>query len=269
MEVERCHIHLVLVPCFCRDQQWRPSIQCLPGKYPSRCHNRGHLDKRKAADYFRQCWKRLQHQSYCPRQWQPGLRAATTLRGLHCSLDGEGLAFFDLFRLCLLYCAPRQLQLGIWLSLGKTTFYNIIALEALSETLLLFQQYLGQGVVQYAIHINFTLTIMPQRDSYYHRTFITAQVGNACKYAYSDILMNICPDDVSFVLERLIFEIISLLKSLHRLQLSAQTEGSRSVWSHHIEVRVSGKWASTMSPSRPCWLPKEGTFFTTTPTEPL
>ncbi|XP_029282165.1 uncharacterized protein LOC115004623 [Cottoperca gobio] len=39
--------------------------------------------------------------------------------------------------------------------------------------------YLGQGVVQYSIDINFTLTIMPQRDSYYHHTFITAQALNA------------------------------------------------------------------------------------------
>ncbi|XP_033505059.1 uncharacterized protein LOC117271076 [Epinephelus lanceolatus] len=37
---------------------------------------------------------------------------------------------------------------------------------------------LGQGVVQYSIDINFTLTIMPQRDSYYHHTVITARVLN-------------------------------------------------------------------------------------------
>ncbi|XP_040920103.1 uncharacterized protein LOC121199464 isoform X4 [Toxotes jaculatrix] len=39
--------------------------------------------------------------------------------------------------------------------------------------------YLGGGVVQYSIDINFTLTILPQRDSYYHQTFLTAQVFNA------------------------------------------------------------------------------------------
>ncbi|KAM6992351.1 uncharacterized protein LKV04_008406 [Tautogolabrus adspersus] len=39
--------------------------------------------------------------------------------------------------------------------------------------------YLGQGVVKYSIDINFTLTIMPQRDSYYHHTFLMAQVSNA------------------------------------------------------------------------------------------
>ncbi|XP_042358817.1 uncharacterized protein LOC121955093 [Plectropomus leopardus] len=39
--------------------------------------------------------------------------------------------------------------------------------------------YLGQGVVQYSIDVNFTLTIMPQRDSYYHQTLITARVLNA------------------------------------------------------------------------------------------
>ncbi|GLD72007.1 uncharacterized protein AKAME5_002333100 [Lates japonicus] len=39
--------------------------------------------------------------------------------------------------------------------------------------------YLGGGVVQYSIDINFTLTIMPQRDSYHHHTFITAQVFDA------------------------------------------------------------------------------------------
>lgn len=47
------------------------------------------------------------------------------------------------------------------------------------------QQYLGQGVVQYSIDVNFTLTIMPQRASYYHHTFITARVFNTCEYIYS------------------------------------------------------------------------------------
>ncbi|XP_044185770.1 uncharacterized protein LOC122965674 isoform X1 [Thunnus albacares] len=37
---------------------------------------------------------------------------------------------------------------------------------------------LGEGVVQYSIDINFTLTIMPQRESYYHHTLITAQAFN-------------------------------------------------------------------------------------------
>ncbi|XP_011610134.2 uncharacterized protein isoform X1 [Takifugu rubripes] len=41
------------------------------------------------------------------------------------------------------------------------------------------QMYLGEGVVQYSIDINFTLTIMPQRESYYHQTTITARVFNA------------------------------------------------------------------------------------------
>ncbi|MED6268125.1 hypothetical protein CHARACLAT_019043 [Characodon lateralis] len=36
----------------------------------------------------------------------------------------------------------------------------------------------GGGVVQYSIDLNFTLT-MPQRQSYYHQNFITAQVFNA------------------------------------------------------------------------------------------
>ncbi|XP_071323697.1 uncharacterized protein [Trachinotus anak] len=39
--------------------------------------------------------------------------------------------------------------------------------------------YLGGGVVEYSVNINFTLTIMPQRDPYYHHTFIKAQVFNA------------------------------------------------------------------------------------------
>ncbi|XP_034555238.1 uncharacterized protein LOC117824015 isoform X3 [Notolabrus celidotus] len=38
--------------------------------------------------------------------------------------------------------------------------------------------YLGQGEVQYSIGINFTLTIMPQRQSYYHHTSLTARVSN-------------------------------------------------------------------------------------------
>ncbi|XP_047430113.1 uncharacterized protein LOC124999307 isoform X2 [Mugil cephalus] len=39
--------------------------------------------------------------------------------------------------------------------------------------------YLGGGVVQYFIDTNFSLTITPQRQSYYHHTFITARVFNA------------------------------------------------------------------------------------------
>ncbi|KAK5598683.1 hypothetical protein CRENBAI_006167 [Crenichthys baileyi] len=37
----------------------------------------------------------------------------------------------------------------------------------------------GGGVVRYSIDLNFTLTIVPQRQSYYHQNFITAQVFNA------------------------------------------------------------------------------------------
>ncbi|XP_047242995.1 uncharacterized protein LOC124881473 isoform X3 [Girardinichthys multiradiatus] len=37
----------------------------------------------------------------------------------------------------------------------------------------------GGGVVLYSIDLNFTLTVVPQRQSYYHQNFITAQVFNA------------------------------------------------------------------------------------------
>uniref|UniRef100_A0A3Q3XC92 ZP domain-containing protein n=1 Tax=Mola mola TaxID=94237 RepID=A0A3Q3XC92_MOLML len=47
------------------------------------------------------------------------------------------------------------------------------------EDPIVHQTYLGHGVVQYSVDINFTLAIMPQRDPYYHNTFITAQVFNA------------------------------------------------------------------------------------------
>ncbi|XP_034436491.1 uncharacterized protein LOC117758703 [Hippoglossus hippoglossus] len=36
--------------------------------------------------------------------------------------------------------------------------------------------YLGAGVVQYSVDINFTLTIVHRRDSYYHHTFISARL---------------------------------------------------------------------------------------------
>ncbi|XP_034722217.1 uncharacterized protein LOC117941262 [Etheostoma cragini] len=38
--------------------------------------------------------------------------------------------------------------------------------------------YVGQGVVQYSIDVNYTLTIMSQKDSYYHLTSIKAQAVN-------------------------------------------------------------------------------------------
>ncbi|XP_032364719.1 uncharacterized protein LOC116679131 [Etheostoma spectabile] len=38
--------------------------------------------------------------------------------------------------------------------------------------------YVGQGVVQYSIDVNYTLTIVPQKDSYYHLTSIKAQALN-------------------------------------------------------------------------------------------
>ncbi|XP_061785881.1 uncharacterized protein [Nerophis lumbriciformis] len=41
------------------------------------------------------------------------------------------------------------------------------------------RMYVGESVVQYSIDVNFTLTIMPQKDSYYHHTFVTAQVFSA------------------------------------------------------------------------------------------
>ncbi|XP_044024572.1 uncharacterized protein LOC122862843 isoform X2 [Siniperca chuatsi] len=47
------------------------------------------------------------------------------------------------------------------------------------EDAVVHRMYLGQGVVHYTIDINFTLTIMPQRDSYYHHAVIIAQVLNA------------------------------------------------------------------------------------------
>lgn len=40
-------------------------------------------------------------------------------------------------------------------------------------------------MVQYSIDINFTLTIMPQRESYYHQTTITARVFNTCEYFFA------------------------------------------------------------------------------------
>uniref|UniRef100_A0A3Q2XR26 Uncharacterized protein n=1 Tax=Hippocampus comes TaxID=109280 RepID=A0A3Q2XR26_HIPCM len=46
-----------------------------------------------------------------------------------------------------------------------------------------FQQYMGEGVVRYAIDVNFTLSHVPHRGSYYHHTSITAQVFSACKGA--------------------------------------------------------------------------------------
>lgn len=49
------------------------------------------------------------------------------------------------------------------------------------KVLPVFPQYLGRGVVQYSIDVNFTLTILPQRDSYFHHTVVAAQVFNACK----------------------------------------------------------------------------------------
>ncbi|XP_077442883.1 uncharacterized protein LOC144064316 isoform X2 [Stigmatopora argus] len=41
------------------------------------------------------------------------------------------------------------------------------------------RKYMGEGMVQYSIDVNFTLTIVPQEDSYYHQTSITAQVFSA------------------------------------------------------------------------------------------
>ncbi|KAM7396070.1 hypothetical protein PAMA_007373 [Pampus argenteus] len=46
------------------------------------------------------------------------------------------------------------------------------------EDTMVQSMYLGKGVVQYSIDINFTLAIMPQRESYYHHTVITARVFN-------------------------------------------------------------------------------------------
>lgn len=78
-----------------------------------------------------------------------------------------------------------------WYSLSSTVFRMWRGRKPLqSKTLKIFsisQQHLGQGVVQYSIDINFTLSIMPQRDSYYHHTFITAQVFNACKCLSSSL----------------------------------------------------------------------------------
>ncbi|XP_077594971.1 uncharacterized protein LOC144211506 isoform X2 [Stigmatopora nigra] len=38
------------------------------------------------------------------------------------------------------------------------------------------RKYLGEGVVRYSIDVNFTLTVVPREDSYYHHTSIAAQV---------------------------------------------------------------------------------------------
>uniref|UniRef100_A0A3P8WR90 ZP domain-containing protein n=1 Tax=Cynoglossus semilaevis TaxID=244447 RepID=A0A3P8WR90_CYNSE len=47
-----------------------------------------------------------------------------------------------------------------------------------SNTIVLVFQYLGGGVVQYSAHLKFTLTIIPQRESYYHHTFVSSRVTN-------------------------------------------------------------------------------------------
>ncbi|XP_037100225.1 uncharacterized protein LOC119117805 [Syngnathus acus] len=41
------------------------------------------------------------------------------------------------------------------------------------------RMYMGEGLVQYAIDVNFTLTKMPEKESYYHHTLIIAQVLSA------------------------------------------------------------------------------------------
>ncbi|XP_049613509.1 uncharacterized protein [Syngnathus scovelli] len=41
------------------------------------------------------------------------------------------------------------------------------------------RMYMGEGLVQYSIDVNFTLTKMPEKESYYHHTLIIAQVLSA------------------------------------------------------------------------------------------
>lgn len=41
---------------------------------------------------------------------------------------------------------------------------------------------MGGGVIHHSIDVNFTLTLVPQRESYYHHTLVTAQTLDTCKY---------------------------------------------------------------------------------------
>uniref|UniRef100_A0A8P4GAX4 ZP domain-containing protein n=1 Tax=Dicentrarchus labrax TaxID=13489 RepID=A0A8P4GAX4_DICLA len=72
--------------------------------------------------------------------------------------------------------ADRGYSISSFVHINGTPAYK---LRLPFEDAIVHWMYLGQGIVQYSIEINFTLTIMPQRDSYYHQTFITARVFNS------------------------------------------------------------------------------------------
>lgn len=109
-------------------------------------------------------------------------------------------------------------------------------------------------MVQYSIDINFTLTIMPQRESYYHQTTITARVFNTCEYFFASKYW-LEPVGVMLILK---FRV--LIKSPQRSQLSVWTEQLSSAWRDHLRLRLCGRSGSTRRPSPVSWLSKEGIF---------
>ncbi|KAA8578134.1 hypothetical protein FQN60_007020 [Etheostoma spectabile] len=50
--------------------------------------------------------------------------------------------------------------------------------------------YVGQGVVQYSIDVNYTLTIVPQKDSYYHLTTTLEIPVFSVGYTYDDVTLS-------------------------------------------------------------------------------
>lgn len=107
--------------------------------------------------------------------------------------------------------------------------------------------------------MNFTLTIIPQRQSYYHQTMLRARGFRTCKEegwsgGSSTRLIHLFHKPSP--------------QTPHRSRPAAQTEGSHSASPRPSRAGACSKWASTRRPSRHSWWSRGATGSTAAPREP-
>ncbi|XP_074540740.1 uncharacterized protein LOC141801561 [Halichoeres trimaculatus] len=73
----------------------------------------------------------------------------------------------------------QMVERGLRISAVETNGTQAFEVQLPFEDAAVHWTYLGHGVVQYSADVNFTLTIMPQRNSYHYHTSVIAQVSNS------------------------------------------------------------------------------------------
>ena len=142
-------------------------------------------------------------------------------------------------------------------------------------------QHLDHGLVQYSMSLNYTLIILPQRLSYYHYSFVSTQLDDACAYHCMWLYVLVCGCCFPFCdlnsFGTLCVIALPCVKTTGQLYFlcseqllqsprqSAHRRASPSASGRVPKWSSSGRLGSEQSLSLRSWLSLGGTGYTTTP----